>query len=150
MTTARSEKPTGNARGGQQNDKRSGPMTCAGRRQRTKDNGPRTTTSGHFRDNENSMSFRRLGPIITFAFWLAAANVAQAAAPGPLSPGRQIILDRGLQIQSLGFVDSTPTAPSSYSVWADAGFTTFCSWYDTNSEKKLAWTMPWKIGRASC
>jgi hypothetical protein len=74
-----------------------------------------------------------------FSFWHAAGNAAGA----DLSFGRQIILDRGLQIQSLGFVDSTPVAPSSYSTWAGANFTTFSSWYDTNSEKKLVWTMPW-------
>src|SRR5205085_3722568 len=49
----------------------------------------------------------------------------------------------GLQIQSLGFVDSTPLAPTDFSRWSGAHFTTFGSWYDTNSEKKLAWTMPW-------
>ena len=67
----------------------------------------------------------------------------RSATAADLSLGRQIILDRGLQIQSLGFVDSTPLAPTSYSQWANANFTTFSSWYDTNSEKKLVWTMPW-------
>ena len=68
---------------------------------------------------------------------------ARGAAATDLSDGRRIILQRGLQIQSLGFVDSTPLPPANYSTWAGAHFTTFSSWYDTNSEKKLAWTMPW-------
>ncbi len=76
--------------------------------------------------------------------WLClGAPVATAAAATQLSNGRQVLLERGLQIQSLGFVDSTPLAPASYSTWAGAHFTTFGSWYDTNSEKKLGWTMPW-------
>src|SRR5205085_1479576 len=74
---------------------------------------------------------------------LSALQAARISAAGDLSFGRQIILDRGLQIQSLGFVDSTPLAPNSFSTWSGANFTTFSSWYDTNSEKKLLWTMPW-------
>src|SRR5438094_5778256 len=88
------------------------------------------------------MSFRQLLPI-TALVGLHLCRAASPAAAADLSVGRQILLDRGLQIQSLGFVDSTPVAPASYSMWAGANFTTFSSWYDTNSEKKLVWTMPW-------
>src|SRR5678815_2244129 len=84
------------------------------------------------------MNFARLLCILALALCLHSSILAY-----DISPGRQIILDRGLQLQSLGFVDSTPLAPSSYTSWAGANFTTFSSWYDTNSEKKLAWTMPW-------
>jgi hypothetical protein len=70
-------------------------------------------------------------------------GVVASDARADISYGRQIILERGLQIQSLGFIDSTPLAPTSYTTWANANFTTFSSWYDTNSEKKLVWTMPW-------
>ncbi|HEX3602184.1 MAG TPA: hypothetical protein VHU84_18670, partial [Lacipirellulaceae bacterium] len=60
-----------------------------------------------------------------------------------LSNGRRIILQRGLQIQSLAFVSSTPVPPTDYSLWNSANFTTFNSWNDKNSEKTLGWTMPW-------
>src|SRR3954447_17090773 len=78
-------------------------------------------------------------------FLVAAAIflLSHSAFATDLSPGRQILLNRGLQIQSLGFIDSTPLAPATFSTWSNAHFTTFSSWYDTNSEKKLAWTMPW-------
>jgi hypothetical protein len=72
-----------------------------------------------------------------------ACPAAREATATEVSDGRRIILERGLQIQSLGFVDSTPLPPANYSTWANAHFTTFSSWYDTNSEKKLVWTMPW-------
>jgi hypothetical protein len=66
------------------------------------------------------------------------------AAPGAeLSPGRQVILNCGLQIQSLGFVASTPAAPTNYALWASGNFSAFNSWNDDNSEKTLNWTMPW-------
>jgi hypothetical protein len=77
--------------------------------------------------------------ISIFCLGLAAAE----AAALELSFGRQIILERGLQIQSLAFVTGTPEPPSDYSLWAGANFTTFNSWNDTNSRKKLGWTMPW-------
>jgi hypothetical protein len=60
-----------------------------------------------------------------------------------LSNGRRIILARGLQIQSLGFVSSTPVAPTNFVLWSSANFSTFNSWNDDNSEKTLKWTMPW-------
>jgi hypothetical protein len=82
---------------------------------------------------------RRLLPITV----LCLLSVWQNAAGADVSYGRQIILDRGLQIQSLAFIDSTPAPPSSFSTWASANFTTFNSWNDTNSEKTLVWTMPW-------
>ena len=65
------------------------------------------------------------------------------AVGADLSLGRQILLDRGLQIQSLGFVTSTPAPPTDFSLWSSAHFTTFNSWNDSNSEKTLQWTMPW-------
>jgi len=92
-------------------------------------------------ENSALMRFGRLLIIASCAlcFW----HIAGDAAAVELSYGRQVILQRGLQIQSLGFVSSTPQAPSDYSLWASANFTTFNSWNDTNSEKKLGWTMPW-------
>ena len=68
--------------------------------------------------------------------------LAQAAF-GDVSFGRNLLLSRGLQIQTLGFVSSTPLPPSDFSLWSGAGFTTFNSWNDTNAEKNLGWTMPW-------
>src|SRR5690348_15070561 len=86
------------------------------------------------------MKFCQLLPLTALCIWAVCfASINTAAAD--VSFGRQIILDRGLQIQSLGFTDSTPLAPSSFSTWSSANFTTFGSWYDTNSEKNLAWTM---------
>src|SRR3954447_9270308 len=79
----------------------------------------------------------------TIAGIACLCSAGRDAAATELSDGRRILLERGLQIQSLGFVDSTPLPPASYSTWAGAHFTNFSSWYDTNSEKKLAWTMPW-------
>src|SRR2546421_7463244 len=94
------------------------------------------------------MSGRAMSVVRRFKWgvWLAAIVVCCGfvrAQATELSLGRQVILQRGLQIQSLGFIDSTPVAPTNYSTWANARFTTFSSWYDTNSEKKLLWTMPW-------
>jgi hypothetical protein len=60
------------------------------------------------------MRFRRFfetGALCVLSLWTAVGHAAGA----DLSLGRQIILDWGLQIQSLGFIDSTPAAPSSYS-----------------------------------
>src|SRR5256714_5299161 len=74
---------------------------------------------------------------------LCAVCSAANAATGDLSLGRQIILDRGLRVQSLAFVSATPVPPSDFSLWSSANFTTFNSWNDTNSEKNLGWTMPW-------
>ena len=70
---------------------------------------------------------------------LAADNAAAAN----LSYGRQVILNRGLQIQSLAFISSTPVAPTNFSLWSAGNFTTFNSWNDNNSEKILGWSMPW-------
>jgi hypothetical protein len=86
-------------------------------------------------------SFRRL--FLTITCLLCVSHAARAAAAVELSYGRQIILQRGLQIQSLAFVSSTPVPLSDYSLWASANFTTFNSWNDKNSEKTLGWTMPW-------
>ncbi len=84
--------------------------------------------------------YQLLSPsIIVLCVWPAAND----AAGVELSSGRQVILQRGLQIQSLAFITSTPSTPSDYSLWASANFTTFNSWNDKNSEKTLGWTMPW-------
>jgi hypothetical protein len=72
-----------------------------------------------------------------------ACILACNAAALDLSLGRQILLQNGLQIQSLAFVTGTPQPPTSFSLWQGASFTTFNSWNDTNAEKKLGWTMPW-------
>jgi hypothetical protein len=88
------------------------------------------------------MRFRRtcsIGALCVLSFWHIARDAA-CADPGY---GRQVILNRGLQIQSLAFITSTPAAPTNYSLWAAANFTTFNSWNDVNSEKTLGWTMPW-------
>src|SRR3954453_11347153 len=77
--------------------------------------------------------------LCVLGLWQGAGDAAAAE----LSYGRQVILNRGLQIQSLAFVSSTPAAPTNYSLWAGANFTTFNSWNDANSEKTLGWTMPW-------
>jgi hypothetical protein len=71
--------------------------------------------------------------------WAASEN----GAAGALSNGRQVLLNRGLQIQALAFVTSTPGTLTNSALWVGSHFTTFCSWYDSNSEKTLGWTMPW-------
>jgi hypothetical protein len=88
------------------------------------------------------ISVRRVLPRIAVLL-SCLCHGAEHAAAVELSHGRQLLLDRGLQIQSLGFVTGTPAPPTSYSLWASANFTTFNSWNDTNAEKKLGWTMPW-------
>ena len=85
-----------------------------------------------------------LRQLLSMSACLLCLSYAAADAAGvDLSYGRQIILQRGLQIQSLAFVSSTPVALTDYSLWASANFTTFNSWNDKNSEKTLGWTMPW-------
>jgi len=74
---------------------------------------------------------------------LVFGGLCAVAAAYDVSPGRQVILNRGLQIQSLAFVSSTPAPPTDFNLWSSANFTTFNSWNDTNSEKNLNWTMPW-------
>jgi hypothetical protein len=75
---------------------------------------------------------------------LCLSFAAAHAAAVDLSYGREIILQRGLQIQSLAFVSgSMVVPPSNYSLWSSANFTTFNSWNNTNSEKTLGWSMPW-------
>lgn len=72
------------------------------------------------------------------SLWCGASGVQCAE----LSYGREVMLTRGLQIQSLAFIENT-VVPTNYSVWASANFTTFNSWNNENSEKTLGWTMPW-------
>src|SRR4051812_2269989 len=89
----------------------------------------------------NSMRFN--AHPLTFAACVLCLSAATSDAVGfDLSNGRRIILQRGLQIQSLGFVSSTPAPLTDYSLWNSANFTTFNSWNDKNSEKTLGWTMP--------
>jgi hypothetical protein len=91
---------------------------------------------------ERTTRFRRAISIATLcvlSLWHGAGNAAGAE----LSYGRQVILNRGLQIQALAFVTSTPGTLTNYPLWGSAHFTAFCSWYDQNSEKTLGWTMPW-------
>ncbi|EEF59229.1 hypothetical protein [Pedosphaera parvula] len=80
-----------------------------------------------------------IGALCALSLWGGATDASCAS----LGYGRQVILNRGLQIQSLAFITSTPAPPTNYSVWASANFTTFNSWNDANSEKTLGWTMPW-------
>ena len=56
------------------------------------------------------MSFRQFCALGILCILTVCGVTADATAD--LSLGRQILLDRGLQIQSLGFIDSTPVAPS--------------------------------------
>ncbi|HEX5471701.1 MAG TPA: hypothetical protein VFW73_07425 [Lacipirellulaceae bacterium] len=81
--------------------------------------------------------------LATAAFISCLCALASAAVGFDLTNGRRIILQRGLQIQSLAFVSSTPAPPTDFSLWKSANFTTFNSWNDKNSEKILGWTMPW-------
>ena len=81
--------------------------------------------------------------LVFVGYVLGCCWVCGSVRGAGLSLGRQIILDRGLQIQSLGFVSSTPAPPTNFSLWSSANFTAFNSWYDTNAEKNLGWTMPW-------
>lgn len=89
------------------------------------------------------MSLRCSGikPVVCLLiFWGVIA--ANAVTSTNLSNGRRVLLQRGLQIQSLAFIDNT-VAPTNYDLWASANFTAFNSWNDENSEKNLGWTMPW-------
>jgi hypothetical protein len=80
--------------------------------------------------------------LLAVCLWLFQIHFNHCAAQN-LSFGRQLLLTRGLQIQSLGFVSSTPEPPGNFALWSAANFTTFNSWNDDNSEKILGWTMPW-------
>ncbi|HVV01026.1 MAG TPA: hypothetical protein VHH88_06660, partial [Verrucomicrobiae bacterium] len=85
--------------------------------------------------------FQKWRAIVLIA--VAFGSGAKKASGFELSNGRRVMLERGLQIQSLGFISSTPAAPTNFSTWNAAHFTAFNSWNDRNSEKILGWTMPW-------
>lgn len=89
------------------------------------------------------MSLRRFGAnglVLSVIFWMAVAS--HAGTSTHLSNGRRVLLQRGLQIQSLAFITNT-VAPTNFALWSGANFTAFNSWNDQNSEKNLGWTMPW-------
>src|SRR3954447_14448606 len=77
-----------------------------------------------------------LVPCVCLCFYAGSASCAT------LSNGRRVLLERGLQIQSLIFINNT-VWPTNFSLWASANFTSGNSWYTENLEKNLLWTLSW-------
>jgi len=81
-------------------------------------------------------------PVAAGVAVVSPAPAAPAASVAELGNGRRVLLERGLQIQALGFVDSV-AAPVDYRLWKSAHFTAFNSWNDTDPLRKLGWAVPW-------